>query len=313
MNKRLVLIIGVLLFTLSGKAQVYNYADGEGPTPPDSVKGFYIGGTIGAYFANKNTAQIYGGYGYQRDGFLNNFENSWLNFAINGPPIQNKQRTNDAMNAADGEWSFTESDMPGIMRYRPSFLFNVHFRYMLNSDFGFFMEMGGTFPVTVGEFTITRTNNTGIQNDILETFAIRGEEQRLIINIGMHKVLGREAAERKGKNPSILPYIDLGGTLTFTKYEANFINLDLGTNNVEFFNPIVDLSIQRNVDGSVYNQANVLTGVGLGGFGSVGLQLTLGRKFTIDFGYVANLQQINLGEVSEIGLQHQFVLRAIYM
>ncbi len=279
-------------------------------TPPDSIRGLYVGLNIGFYFANKNTARIYDGHGYERDGVLiTDFSNTWLNQALTGTP-DNIRRTDEAMDAATlGPWSINENSFPNLMTYRPSFMFGLHLRYMLNADFGFFSEFNGTFPVTVGEFTIQRQNSGNLQNGVFETFQIRGEEQRFFVNLGVHRVLGRKAAERKGKVSSILPYIDLGGSVLFTKFEENFINL--GT--LPSYNGEVDLTLFYNNQGVFTNEANVLTGAGFGGFGGLGAQITLGRKFTIDIGYVANMQQVKLGELSEFGIQHQIVFKAIYM
>lgn len=311
-------ILILLLFAGNGTAQVYNYADGEGPTPPDSVKGLYVGLNLGVYFANKNTARIYDGSGYERNGEIinkvSNTRDTWLYQALFGTP-QAQDRLENAMNPDDydktGE-EFSYTDFPQLMTYRGSFLFGGHLRYMLNSDFGAFVEVNGTFPVTVGQFTI-QTNSTGTQpgqNDRVRKFGIRGEEQRFMVNFGIHKVLGRKAAEKKGKTPSILPYLDLGGSVTFTKFEANVINLE---DQSGYFNETVDITRFYNRTGTLQQEANVLTGAGFGGFAAVGMQITIGRKFTIDLGYVANLQNIKLGEMSETGFQHQVVLKAIYM
>ena len=295
-----------VLSTLSANAQVYNYADGEGPTPPDSVKGIYFGLNIGMYFANEATSGIYSGYGYQRDGVLNNFSNSWLNQAIQGSP-QAEDRTTRAMGTDPDGWAFNESDMPGLMTFNPAFMWAGHIRFMFNADFGIFAEVGGANPVAVGEFTIQNLNPSAdpLQNQRLRRFGIRGEEERLFVNIGMHKVLLRESLEKQGKSTTILPYVDLGFNMTFTKFEANFINLETeGT---------VDLTNFFNRQGQFINDANLLTGAGFGGFGGVGAQVTLGSKFTLNFGYVASLEQIKLGEVNERAIQHHIVLKAIYM
>lgn len=311
---QIALILGAILMGSMANAQVYNYEDGEGPTPPDSIKGLYVGLNLGYYFANKKTGSIYNGYGYERDGqIVSTVGQSWLYQALFGSP-QNINRTNDAMDGVVGTdyYEINETNFPALMTYRPSFMFGGHLRYMFNSDFGIFTEINGTFPVTVGEFTIqsTRPSSNPLDNQTLRKFIIRGEEQRMIINLGMHTVLGRKAAEKKGKTPTILPYLDLGGTITFTKFERNLI--DLGER-VEYFDRIVDLTQFYTRQGQYLDKANLLTGMGLGGFGAVGAQITLGRKFTIDFGYVANIQQIKLGDISEVGIQHQIVLKAIYM
>lgn len=305
---KIAVFVFLALGMLSANAQVYNYEDGEGPPPADSIKGLYVGLNLGFYLANKKTAIMYAGYGYNRDGTLiNNFRETWLNNAIQEGNI-NPKRTNEAME--NRSWKFDETDMPGEMTYRPSFMFGGHIRYMINSDFGFFLEGNGTFPVTVGQFTIQMTETTAHPGERYWTFSIRGEEQRFMINLGLHRVMGRKAAEYEGREPTILPYFDMGGTVLFTKFEENLI--DLGEHVINY-NRIVDLTQFYNQQGQYLYGANVLTGVGFGGFAALGIQVTLGRKFTIDMGYVANLQQVKLGQLSELGFQHQFLIRAIYM
>ncbi len=287
---------------------MYNYEDGERPIDPDSIRGLYVGLNLGVYFANSNTAAIYNGYGYQRDGSLNNFANAWLNQAIQGSPT-NIRRTGDALGGlSEGEWTFNESDMPGTMTYSPSFMWGGHLRYMFSADFGVYAELNGSKPVTVGEFTIQRNapSPDPTQSNPLERFQIRGEEQRLAIHLGLHRVLMRESLERKGASTSILPYVEVGGSVTFVKFEENIISLG------ELVPP-VDLSVFYDRQNQYIDVANLLTGSGFGGFASVGGQITLGSKFTLNIGYIANMTQINLGEFSEAGIQHMIVFKAIYM
>ncbi|HKK39646.1 MAG TPA: hypothetical protein VJ949_09540 [Cryomorphaceae bacterium] len=306
MNKKIFLIVGVLFFALSGKAQVYNYADGEGPVDPDSIKGLYIALNLGYYFANNNSAVIYGGYGYQRDGTINDFANAWLNRSIQGNP-EFRRQTSTALGLADGEWAFTEDDMPGVMQFSGSFMYGGHLRYMFNADFGVYAEINGTNPVTVGEFTIQTFSPSPdpTQNQRLRRFGIRGEEQRLIVNLGLHRVLLREQFERQGRSTTILPYVDVGINFTFTKFEENFYSLDDGV--------VRDLTVFFNQQSQFVDEANLLTGAGFGGFAALGGQITLGSKFILNIGYNASFEQIKLGEVNERGLQSQVVLKAIYM
>lgn len=304
-----ILLVAVLAtVSIHSSAQVYNYEDGEGPTPPDSVRGLYIGLNLGAYFANKNTARIYDGHGYRRSGeIIKSFTSTWLNQAIQGTP-QAEDRTSTAMGLAPGEWIFTESDMPGTMTYSGSFLYGGHLRYMFSSDFGVFLELNGTNPVTVGEFTIQDLTASGTDPSQVQTFrkfGIRGEEQRLMVNAGLHRVMFREQRERQGKSTAILPYVDAGFNMTFVKFQENFIELGSQGN--------VDLMAFYNNQGVFQDNANVLTGVGFGGFAALGAQITIGRKFTIDMGYSASFETIKLGEVKELGIQHQLLFKAIYM
>ena len=196
MNKSVLLILVLFVLCLSAKSQVYNYEDGESPVDPDSIQGLYFGLNLGYYFANNNSAYIYGGYGYQRDGQINDFANSWLRQSLDGNPTATA-RTSEALGLAPGEWEFTESDMPGVMQFSGSFMWAGHLRYMFNADFGMYAEVGGTNPVTVGEFTIQTfgASSDPTQNQPLRSFGIRGEEQRLLVNMGLHRVLFRENLE----------------------------------------------------------------------------------------------------------------------
>jgi hypothetical protein len=306
MNRRIALIAGLMLFAFAAKAQVYNYADGEGPVDPDSIRGLYVALNLGYYFANNNTAYIYGGYGYQRDGTINDFANAWLNQSLQGNP-QFRRETSEALGLADGEWAFTEDDMPGLMQFSGSFMYGGHLRYMFNADFGVYAEINGTNPVTVGEFTIQTFSPSPdpTQNQRLRRYGIRGEEQRLILNFGLHRVLFRELFEEQGRSTTILPYVDVGINFTFVKFEENFYSLDDGV--------VQKLTIFFNQQAQFVDQANLLTGAGFGGFAAAGGQITLGSKFIIDIGYNASFEQIKLGEVNERGLQSQIVLKAIYM
>ncbi|MEM9053216.1 MAG: hypothetical protein AAGC47_14275 [Bacteroidota bacterium] len=306
MNRSFLLILALFVLSLSAKGQVYNYEDGEGPVDPDSIKGLYIGLNLGYYFANNNSAYIYGGYGYQRDGQINDFANAWLNQSLQGNPERVRQ-TSTALGLAEGEWAFTEDDMPGVMQFSGSFMWAGHLRYMFNADFGMYAEVGGTNPVTVGEFTIQTfgASSDPTQNQPLRTFGIRGEEQRLLVNMGLHRVLLRESLEKAGKSTALLPYIDVGLNFTFTQFEENFYSLDDGR--------VQDLTVFFNQQNQFVDQANLLTGSGFGGFVAVGGQITLGSKFTLNVGYNASFEQVRLGEVNERGIQSQIVLKAIYM
>ncbi len=307
MNKLTLFFLVAFMGTGAVHGQVYNWADGEEPFSPDSIGGLYFGLNLGFYKANNSSAAIYGGYGFDRAGAKLDFANSWLNQAIQGNVIA-RNRTNEAMQATDGEWIFAESDMPGTMRYSPSFMVGFHLRYMFNADFGMFAEINGTQPVTVGEFTIQRTAPSPIpnQSERLERFQIRGEEQRLVTNLGLHRVLGRKAKARSGGSGTLLPYVEMGLNMTFVKFEENFINLGDRV-------PNVDLTIFYTQQGFQIDQARILTGVGFGGFAGAGGQLQLGSKFTLNLGYIASLEHIKLGDINERNFQHIFVLRAIYL
>lgn len=309
MSKHNLILFSILFSTaFAVHGQVYNWADDEEPEEPHKIydlHGLVVGLNLGFYQANPNTAGIYGGYGFDRAGQRLPFSQSWLNQAIQGNP-QFIQRTSEAIGLAPGEWIFDESDMPGEMRFRPSFMWGGHFRYHVSPDLGFYAEINGTSPVTVGEFTIqTPAVNPIGQVGSLERFQIRGEEQRLIFTVGAQHTIGRKQRERLGKSTTLLPLVDFGINSTFTQFEESFIQLD------EFSGPI-DLTVFFQRQGIAVDEARVLSGVGVGAYLGTGVQIHLGADIMIDLIYRASFEHVRLGEWDERGFQHIFLLRALW-
>ncbi|MCA1751003.1 MAG: hypothetical protein ABR572_13130 [Cryomorphaceae bacterium] len=297
--------IGVASASL--QAQVYNWADGEEPDEPvklEDLTGFVVGLNIGFYQANSNTASIYNGYGFDRAGARNNFANAWLNQALQGNDI-NRRNTRNAMGFSDDNWSFGEDDMPNEMRYTPSFMWGAHFRYHLNPDFAFFAEVGGTSPTTTGEFTIVNQSAQPgqLESQRINRVEIRGEEQRLLLTLGVRRALGREKKERENRSTAILPFFEFGVNSTFVSFEENFINLDL---------PTRDLTRFFQQQGFQVDEARQLTGVGFGAFGTLGIQIHLGSDIMIDLGYRPSFEHVKLGEWDQRGFQHIAVVRGVW-
>ncbi len=304
----LALAAGVAI-ALTAQAQVYNWADGEEPDEPlelENLHGFVVGLNIGFYQANSNTASIYNGYGFDREGERNTFANSWLNRYLNQSP-QRRAQIGETMNIGPQEWSFDESDMPNEMTFRPAFMWGAHFRYHLNPDFAFFAEVGGANPVTVGEFTIT--NNTAapgqLQAERINRFQIRGEEQRLLLTLGMRQVIGRKERERQGKSVGFLPLIEFGLNSTFVSFEESFISMPppIGTG---------DLTVFFTPQGFQTEEARNLTGIGFGAFGGLGGQIFLGGHIMVDLVYRPSFEHVRLGAWDERSFQHQLLVRAVW-
>lgn len=309
--KNIYLLILVLFTAVLANAQVYNYEDGEAPPrDQDSISGFTFGFNIGYYFANPATAVLYDGSGFDRDGNrYTDLRNFWLYRAIYSDI---RGGSNDQVDPAIVEIldpatfvAFTESDMPFNMRYGPSFMYGAHVGYSFTGNFSMFFEVNGTNPVTVSEFTIQVNPGASADPspDNLRRFQIRGEEQRLIFNLGAKKTLGN--------NEFFRPYLEGGVNSTFAKFESNVINLESSTNN--FVPPLVkDITrYQTNIGGNI-EQARNLTGVGFGAFAGLGGQLTMGDKFILNLGYIASYEQVKLGYVESRNFQHIIVLRVIY-
>lgn len=306
-RKLLFSLVAIGVASASLQAQVYNWADGEEPDEPiklEDLTGFVVGLNIGFYQANSNTASIYNGYGFDRAGAQNNFANAWLNQALQGNDI-NRRNTRNVMGFSDDNWSFGEDDMPNEMRYTPSFMWGAHFRYHLDPDFAFFAEVGGTSPTTTGEFTIVNQSAQPgqLESQRINRIEIRGEEQRLLLTLGVRRALGREKKERENRSTAILPFFEFGINSTFVSFEENFINLDL---------PTRDLTRFFQQQGVQVDEARQLTGVGFGAFGTLGIQIHLGSDIMIDLGYRPSFEHVKLGEWDQRGFQHIAVVRGVW-
>src|ERR1035437_1604582 len=112
---------------------------------PVKTKGFQFGIYIGAYFANKYTATLYDGYGFDIDGKKNNFVNSFMNnkiiFENGGGYPGTVDQVAQALNVDPGTWVFDESDMPTNMKYAPAFLIGLQTRYSVDGKNSIIMNV----------------------------------------------------------------------------------------------------------------------------------------------------------------------------
>lgn len=190
--KKTTLLALLTLFNSLLYAQDENQGD---ETTIYNSKGFNIGLNIGAYFPNKYTASLYDGYGFDIDGNRNTFENSFMYRKIileYGGGYGQTDYIAQELNVAHNEWSFTESDMPVNMRYNPSFLVGLLGRYSVDERNAILINVNASKINVSGNFTITTNTSTPI-NQIpknIQTFAIRGSEQRLLLQFGYQHLFG---------------------------------------------------------------------------------------------------------------------------
>src|SRR6218665_1369204 len=186
----------LLLAGIRGFAQEDNNYDSDGnPLDNANRKGFNIGLHLGCLFANKYTAGIYDGYGFDPDGNRNSFENSFIYNKIvveYGGAYGQPDLIAEALGVQHGEWSFNESDMPVNMRYSPAFLFGLQFRYSVDKRNAILLNVNGTQLNITGNFTISThpiSNSTQI-NDAIKTCNINGVEKRVMFQLGYQRLLG---------------------------------------------------------------------------------------------------------------------------
>lgn len=267
-------------------------------------KGFHMGLMAGTLFANKYTANLYDGYGYDFNSNKNDFANSWIYRKIvieygggNGTP--------DRITPAAGyvnrsDWTFTQTDMPIELKYNIALALGFHSRYCFNNKDAIVLNVNATKLTINGSFTLTSTvppfGNTPPGWVSLKTFSILGVEQRLMFQMGYQRILGDE------DNP-LNCFIEGGAVITMVKFYKNQILI----NSLQ-----IDLPTQYNNVGYITYQAKNLTGVGFGAFAGFGINMNASAKWTLQLVYNPSYENINIGPNPKLTLQHVVGFRGYY-
>ncbi len=272
-------------------------------------KGFYAGLYVGALFSDPYSSRLYDGYGFDRDGQTNTFANSFMNQQINGlygnPQSQQGDQIAQQLNVGPGEWNFDESDMPVNLTYNIAFSFGLQGRYYFDNKNALLFNINFSQLTVNGQFTINLLTTQPISDptdpgginfaEPIQTFGIRGEEQRVGLQLGYQRVLG---------NHEHFNWVfEAGVDLTFAKFDGN---------QAEINNLVIDLTTFYNRFGAQTEAARNLTGVSAGAFAGFGPQLETGGKWTIQLLYNPVFQKIALGNDTQYGIHHMVGFRAIY-
>ncbi len=326
LNKRFIrffLLLSVFtlnVFTLSISAQDSTRdSDQDDVKPVRKIhrKGFEFGLSMGTYFANNYTASLYNGMGFDANGnpnttFLNSamyekIVNEWGGGPANeygGSPGSGgttyPDRLAPLLGVQTGTWSFDSTDMPGKMHYNIAFEIGVQTRYFVNDKNAIILNVdaaqltiGGAF--TIGEYS-TVTHSTTPDTLEMQTFAIAGQEERLIFQPGWQHIFGDD--------DQFNFFIEGGPIFTMAKFQMNdiIINgtvIDLRT----YYSPITNYVTQ---------QARNLTGVGIGAFAGFGLNLQANSKYALQLVYNPSFEKIALGPNPPFTMQNSIQLRVCY-
>lgn len=273
-----------------------------------SEKGFHAGLYVGAYWANKYTAYLYDGYGFDEIGQRNTFANSILYNQIvnvygggNGGPDLIAQ----LLNVNHGDWYFNEQDMPFNLRYTTTYMVGLNTRYKINKKAGITLNIYGSSLVVNGKFTIS-TVNTGptLPNQSkLNQFTITGKEQRLMFQLGYQRLIG--------KHEKFNLMVEGGLNIIMSKAQKNQAYLTSEANNGAN-NIYIDLMAIYNQSPYNYYSTKYLIGVGIGAFGGLGFNYNINRKYSIQLLYNPSYDRINIGITPKFKLQHGAGLRIYY-
>lgn len=305
MNKISHLYLALFLF-FSTLMFAQETTESETTETPGKQHPFKIGFYVGSYFANKYTAGVYDGYGFDMDGVrITNFEESWMNNKINfqygggnGQIDQIAQALNvNPRNSPSPGWEFTKNDMPLEMRYTASFLFGLQCRYSVDNKNAISLNVNASKLNVSGNFTITTIPPTGSSqiNKSIQTFGIKGGEQRLMIQIGYNRLFG--------DNETINFFAEGGLNMTYSQFDKNEILI----NNLK-----IDLTEFYDYQGIQSGYTKLPSGMGLGAYAGVGINIAMGEKFTIQLIYSPSYEGIKIGDKPTLNWQHSVGLRAYY-
>lgn len=275
----------------------------------EKPKRFNVGLYVGPLFANKYSASLYDGYGYDFDGNKNNFENSTMYRKIvteNGGINGQTDRIAQQLNVNPGDWTFDESDMPNNMRYNVAFLLGLQTRFKTNKLDAIIFNVNASQINVSGDFTITlnmQSIGTQVPNfENYKTFPITGREQRLMFQLGYQRMI-RNSSEEEEEGPFHF-FVEGGINVTLAKYDRNIIVV----NNLR-----MDLKTYYNQFGYVDYRVKELTKPGYGIFAGAGVSLNAGNKWTVQLLYNPTYERIGIGFNPKFKLQHSGGMRAYYI
>jgi len=309
-NKSVAFVLQVYLcglgFSVNAQEEVVDIKDS---IQQNSIhKGFHAGLYIGAFWANKNTAYLYDGYGFDQNGQRNTFGNSILYDQIvnyYGGGYGGTDYIAQLLNVDHKDWYFNAQDMPTNLKYTTTYLIGLNTRYQIDKKASITLNINGTKLIVNGKFTISSTTtNNGFQSQTKQNqFTITGAEQRLMLQLGYQRILG--------DNEKLNFMAEGGLNIILSKVQKNeaYLTSDQynGANNIS-----INLMSVYNQSPYNYYSAKYFVGVGIGAFGGLGFHLTINPKYTVQLLYTTSYDRISLGYNPSFKLQHGVGLRVYY-
>lgn len=296
-------VLFILLLSAGHSTFAQDDAPDNDPPPSPTKSKFLTGFYVGSYFANKYSASAYNGYGFDVNGQRNTFENSFMHQKIineYGGGYGQHDYIADALGVDQGRWEFNESDMPINMHYTPAILVGFNFKIPVQKKSAIIFNLNGTKLGIEGNFTITtlkpQNPNPALNNNI-QTFAIRGGEQRLFTQLGYQHVFGQE-------EDGINFFLEAGFIGTLTKFDKNTIYINT-----------LQIDLTYYVNQTLYASPGPTkrpVGFGIGAFAGTGMNIDINPKFTLQFLYQLSQEKINIGTNPKLKFQNGLGLRVYY-
>ncbi len=271
-------IIGILYsFILASSTAysqkgAYNYMDQQ-----EDTARFFVGANLGAFFANKNTAEVYSGS---------------RNVTQFGIPTILENRFYQPTFDAYFKYPYTVEEYPFDVKYRPAFELGLHAGYNINKRIALFLDFNIAQLDVEQFFTIAIDDPTNqLVGPTLEQYALFGEENRINLNVGTQFNFF-ESAQSKA-------YVSLFVNMNDVDMRRNYIVIDETQYEIYHIND---------------EQPDLrLGGIGYGGGAGLGYRFHLADQVLADIYYNLIYTRTNLSEKYQpYGAQHSLGIRILW-
>jgi len=237
---------------------------------------------IGAYFANRGTANYYNG----STPFHFNSPQTKLEYIFSNHYNQEIIREQ----IGNFPYNLPENPYPQNMHYSPTFKVGLFGAVYFSPSFGLIGDFNFARLRAQDNFVLEVVRNpVGLPEENMMLIPIWGIEERYDIRLGLQYTF---LSDRNQINP----YFEIGGNMTNTLVRENSIRI--GDRTFPMHREQSDLYFQERD-----------FGVGFGGFATVGAKLSVNQDYALWVGYSANLNRVNLGDNQQFLLNHSVFLR----
>lgn len=242
-------------------------------------KGWYFGGNIGAYFANKYTANYYNG----TDSTGNVGQR--LMYVFQYP--QNYEKIKQAL----GGYDFAIAEMPVAMRYSPAAYVGFHARYLFTENDAFLIQANYSKLRVNDIFTLKlQVPNYSNPDGSYYKADIWGVEERVNIDFGYSRSFGL--------SENVYFAIEAGLNINSVRVKESKIKIE---------------GMQFSVTDPYYAYYNIVEGgLNTGAFASANIQLWLNDVLSLEPSLTCYYSKINLGENKMYKPQYALFARLIY-
>jgi len=280
-----------------------------------NLTGWQFGINLGMYFANKNSAMFYNGMPENENNIAYVLDNYyWYNDIYQELNSRNilkfPNTTHPQWTGAGNEWAASYNQKPGDtawwiyyplnLKYNSTISPGFYAKYNFNNTTGIFIQSNYAKLKTTGIFQLVIDSITGFSEPALRQGYIRGEEERINIDLGISKYY------RTGQITSV--FIETGFHFNSTEVLSNEIMID----NLEY--SIVDIYLNQNyVPNTNLTSYNIYQGgIGYGLFLNGGVKFMFNETVSIDPGVQLYWKSINLDPYNDFATSYYFYVRMIF-